>query len=79
MPLPELTQAMRVNLEAPLVLSAAFLRATAGSAARRRLVFFSSGLGRAAMAGASARVLASIDRAEFGSQPVTDVRAAPGA
>ncbi|MBL8290166.1 MAG: SDR family NAD(P)-dependent oxidoreductase [Rubrivivax sp.] len=52
-PLAELAQAMRVNLEAPLVLSAAFLRATAGWRTPRKLVFVSSGLGRTAMAGAA--------------------------
>jgi len=52
-PLGELAQAVRVNLEAPLLLSAAFLRATAGWAGRRQLLFISSGLGRSAMAGAA--------------------------
>ena len=53
-PLHELTQSMRVNLEAPIVLSAAFLHATADWAtATRKLVFISSGLGRTAMAGAA--------------------------
>ncbi len=52
-PLRELTRAARVNLEAPLVLSAAFLRATAGWSGQRRLLFISSGLGRSAMAGAA--------------------------
>lgn len=52
-PLPELTQATRVNLEAPLLLSAAFLRATASWAGQRQLLFISSGLGRNAMAGAA--------------------------
>lgn len=52
-PLAELARATRVNLEAPLLLSAAFLRATAGWAGRRQLLFISSGLGRSAMAGAA--------------------------
>jgi NAD(P)-dependent dehydrogenase (short-subunit alcohol dehydrogenase family) len=52
-PLPELAQAVRVNLEAPLLLSAAFLRATAHWPGRRKLLFISSGLGRSAMAGAA--------------------------
>ena len=52
-PLAELAQAARVNLEAPLLLSAAFLRATAGWPGRRQLLFISSGLGRSAMAGAA--------------------------
>ena len=44
---------MRVGLEAPLLLSAAFLRATAGWTVPRRVLFISSGLGRHAMAGAA--------------------------
>jgi benzil reductase ((S)-benzoin forming) len=50
----ELSRAMRVGLEAPLLLSAAFLRATAGWKVPRKLLFISSGLGRRAMAGAAA-------------------------
>jgi NAD(P)-dependent dehydrogenase (short-subunit alcohol dehydrogenase family) len=49
----DLSQAVRVGLEAPLLLSAAFLRATAGWTVPRRLLFISSGLGRRAMAGAA--------------------------
>jgi len=48
----ELSVSMRVNLEAPLVLSAAFLRSTAASRGVRKLLLISSGLGRRAMAGA---------------------------
>jgi benzil reductase ((S)-benzoin forming) len=48
----ELSAALRVGLEAPLVLTAAFLRATTGwIAADRRVLNISSGLGRRAMAG----------------------------
>jgi benzil reductase ((S)-benzoin forming) len=50
----ELSRALRVGLEAPLLLSAAFLRATAGWTAPRKLLFISSGLGRRAMSGAAA-------------------------
>lgn len=53
-PLAELERAARVNLEAPLVLSAAFLQATAQWAGPRKLLFISSGLGRSAMAAATA-------------------------
>lgn len=49
----DLVRALRVGLEAPLLLSAAFLRATAGWAVPRRLLFISSGLGRRAMAGSA--------------------------
>lgn len=52
-----LSVALRVGLEAPLLLSAAFLRGTQGWRARRegrcKLLFISSGLGRRAMAGQS--------------------------
>ena len=47
----ELSAALRVGLEAPLLLTAAFLRATAGWRADRRVLNISSGLGRRAMAG----------------------------
>jgi benzil reductase ((S)-benzoin forming) len=47
----ELSAALRVGLEAPLVLTAAFLRATAGWRGPRRVLNISSGLGRRAMAG----------------------------
>ena len=47
----ELAMAMRVGLEAPVLLTAAFLRATEGWAAQRRVLNISSGLGRRAMAG----------------------------
>lgn len=49
--LEDLSNAMRVGLEAPLLLSAAFLRATQAWAMPRRLLNISSGLGRRAMAG----------------------------
>jgi benzil reductase ((S)-benzoin forming) len=45
--------ALRVGVEAPVLLSAAFLRATRGWAGQRKLLFISSGLGRRAMAGAA--------------------------
>ena len=47
----ELAMALRVGLEAPVLLTAAFLRATQGWAAQRRVLNISSGLGRRAMAG----------------------------
>ena len=47
----ELAAAMRVGLEAPVLLSAAFLRATRGWPATKRVLNISSGLGRRAMAG----------------------------
>lgn len=51
----ELAQSLRVGLEAPVALTAAFLAATAGwTRADRRVLFISSGLGRRAMAGSAA-------------------------
>jgi NAD(P)-dependent dehydrogenase (short-subunit alcohol dehydrogenase family) len=47
----ELQAVLRVGLEAPLQLTAAFLRATAGWPGARRILDISSGLGRRAMAG----------------------------
>ena len=47
----ELSAALRVGLEAPLLLTAAFLRATRAWTARKRVLNISSGLGRRAMAG----------------------------
>ena len=47
----EVAMALRVGLEAPLLLSAAFLRATAQWSVPRRILNISSGLGRRAMAG----------------------------
>ena len=47
----ELASALRVGLEAPLLLSAAFLRATRAWTADKRVLNISSGLGRRAMAG----------------------------
>lgn len=49
-----LRNALRVGLEAPLLLSAAFLGATAAWPVPRRLLMISSGLGRSAMAGSAA-------------------------
>lgn len=49
----DLTRTLRVGLEAPLLLSAAFLSATAEWTVPRRLLFISSGLGRRAMAGSA--------------------------
>jgi NAD(P)-dependent dehydrogenase (short-subunit alcohol dehydrogenase family) len=53
-PVSQLAEAMRVDLEAPLLLTAAFLRATAGWSVPRRVLNISSGLGRRAMAAQAA-------------------------
>ena len=47
--LADLSQALRVGLEAPLLLTSAFLRATRSWSAPRRVLNISSGLGRNAM------------------------------
>ncbi len=49
----DLAHALRVGLEAPTLLTAAFLRATAGWAQPRKVLLVSSGLGRRAMAGSA--------------------------
>ncbi len=49
-----LSDALRVGLEAPLLLARAFMAATAGWSATRKLLNISSGLGRRAMAGTAA-------------------------
>jgi benzil reductase ((S)-benzoin forming) len=49
-PAAQLAEAMRVDLEAPMLLTAAFLSATAGWGAQRKVLNISSGLGRRAMA-----------------------------
>jgi benzil reductase ((S)-benzoin forming) len=46
----DLAESLRVDLEAPMLLTAAFLRATAGWTVPRRVLNISSGLGRRAMA-----------------------------
>lgn len=49
----DLSRALRVGLEAPMLLSSAFLRATAGWALPKKILLISSGLGRFAMAGSA--------------------------
>jgi len=51
--LAELSTAVRVGLESALLLTAAFLRATAAWPVPRKVVLVSSGLGRRAMAGSA--------------------------
>lgn len=54
LPLAALSNALRIGLEATLLLSAAFLAATDGWPATRRVMNISSGLGRRGMAGSAA-------------------------
>lgn len=49
----DLANALRVGLEAPALLTAAFLHATGGWAVPRKVLLVSSGLGRRAMAGSA--------------------------
>ena len=49
----ELANALRVGLEAPMLLTAAFLRATADWGVPRKVLMVSSGLGRYAIAGSA--------------------------
>jgi benzil reductase ((S)-benzoin forming) len=53
-PAGELAAALRVDLEAPMVLTSAFLRATSGWKAARKVLNISSGLGRRPMASQAA-------------------------
>jgi benzil reductase ((S)-benzoin forming) len=53
-PAQELSTALRVGLEAPVMLTSAFLRATRAWPGQRRVLDISSGLGRRAMAGSAA-------------------------
>lgn len=53
-PARDLSDALRVDLEAPMLLTGAFLRATAGWKARRKVLNISSGLGRRPMASQAA-------------------------
>ncbi|MGH8830846.1 MAG: SDR family NAD(P)-dependent oxidoreductase [Polaromonas sp.] len=50
----DLARALRVGLEAPMLLTAVFLRATEGWRAQRKVLNISSGLGRRAMASQAA-------------------------
>lgn len=88
-PLDALSRAIRVDLEAPLLLCAAFLAATAGWPGPRKLLLISSGLGRRGMAGAAmycaakagmdnlARALA-LEEAERGADGAKVCSLAPG-
>ena len=53
-PARELSDALRVDLEAPMLMAGAFLRSTAAWKAQRRVLNISSGLGRRAMASQAA-------------------------
>jgi benzil reductase ((S)-benzoin forming) len=84
----ELSAALRVGLEAPMLLTAAFLRETHAWPARRYVLNISSGLGRRPMAGSAAYCAAkagmdhfsralALDEARRGN-PASIVSLAPG-
>lgn len=76
--LAELSAAVRVGLEAPLLLSAAFLRATAGWGSDRRVLNISSGLGRRAMAGSASYCAVKAGMDHFSRAVALEESARPG-
>ena len=88
--LAELSNALRVGLEATVLLTAAFLHASAGWPADRRVLNISSGLGRRAMAGSApycaakagmdnfSRAVALDEQAQHGARGARIVSLAPG-
>ena len=73
----ELAQALRVGLEAPLLLAAAFLRATESWRLPRKLLNISSGLGRRAMASQAAYCAAKAGMDHFTRCVALDEAAKP--
>jgi NAD(P)-dependent dehydrogenase (short-subunit alcohol dehydrogenase family) len=73
----ELAQALRVGLEAPLLLAAAFLRATESWRLPRKLLNISSGLGRRAMASQAAYCAAKAGMDHFSRCIALDEAAKP--
>lgn len=74
-----LAQSLRIGLEAPAALTAAFLRATAHwSDADRRVLFVSSGLGRRAMAGSAAYCAQKAGLDHFARALALEEQARPG-
>ncbi len=76
-PLATLTLAMRAGLEAPLLLTGAFLAATSGWAGPRRVLNISSGLGRRAMAGSAAYCAAKAGMDHFSRAVALEEAARP--
>lgn len=77
-PLAELSMALRVGLEACLLLSSAFLRGTAPLGAARRILNISSGLGRRAMAGSAPYCAAKAGMDNLSRAMALDEQARPG-
>ncbi|MCP5272584.1 MAG: SDR family NAD(P)-dependent oxidoreductase [Burkholderiaceae bacterium] len=76
--LDELSLAARVGLEAPLLLSAAFLRATRDWGTDRRILNISSGLGRRAMAGSASYCAVKAGMDHFSRAVALEEAARPG-
>jgi NAD(P)-dependent dehydrogenase (short-subunit alcohol dehydrogenase family) len=75
----DLARSLRIGLEAPIALTAAFLRATAHwSDADRRVLFVSSGLGRRAMAGSAAYCAQKAGLDHFARALALEEEARPG-
>jgi benzil reductase ((S)-benzoin forming) len=73
----DLTRALRVGLEAPMLLSAAFLGATRHWSGTRKVLNISSGLGRRAMASSSAYCAAKAGMDHFTRCMALDEAAVP--
>jgi len=76
--LDELSVAARVGLEAPLLLTAAFLRATQAWGSDRRVLNISSGLGRRAMAGSASYCAVKAGMDHFSRAVALEEAARPG-
>ncbi|MCB1995043.1 MAG: SDR family NAD(P)-dependent oxidoreductase [Burkholderiaceae bacterium] len=76
--LGELSVAARVGLEAPLLLTAAFLRATQAWGSDRRVLNISSGLGRRAMAGSASYCAVKAGMDHFSRAVALEEAARPG-
>lgn len=76
--LGELSVAARVGLEAPLLLTAAFLRATGSWGSDRRVLNISSGLGRRAMAGSASYCAVKAGMDHFSRAVALEEAARPG-
>jgi NAD(P)-dependent dehydrogenase (short-subunit alcohol dehydrogenase family) len=76
-PAATLALAMRAGLEAPLLLTAAFLAATRGWTGQRRVLNISSGLGRRAMAGSAAYCAAKAGMDHFSRAVALEQAALP--
>lgn len=77
-PLATLSQALRVGLEAAMLLTAAFLARTQRWSGPRRVMNISSGLGRRAMAGSAAYCAAKAGMDHFSRAVALEQAARPG-